>query len=287
MKRALLALGLVLALSASASAALVTQGARLDYKGQLRHLGNGGEFRFEHYTGTTGNWAIQDDFITFCGQLGEFISGQTYYVTWVTDSTNSPIPPSGAQYSLHDFGEWVYWGYKSTLEKGNVVPDRESNTTNPIGTLEIKHDNKGGLIQWAIWTDMGYSAADISNKGGIAGNPDLALYTTWQTQYALDNVAGGNWYEWKRTHLNEDPTKIAWLSTVYSDIGKEIGPAQDQLIFSPGQTGIVPEPASLAIWALAGGLGAMGVALKRRRGRWSNENRQAITELVTRRTRQG
>jgi hypothetical protein len=43
---------------------------------------------------------------------------------------------------------------------------------------------------------------------------------------------------------------------------------------------LVPEPASLAIWALAGGLGAAGLAFKRRRPRWSKENRQAIVGLI-------
>ena len=48
----------------------------------------------------------------------------------------------------------------------------------------------------------------------------------------------------------------------------------------------VPEPASLAIWAIAGGLGAAGLSLKRcRQGRWSDENRQAIMGIVQGRSR--
>jgi hypothetical protein len=59
---------------------------------------------------------------------------------------------------------------------------------------------------------------------------------------------------------------------------------QDQLFLYDEATGLsltTPEPTSLAIWAIAGGLGAAGLRFKRRRqGRWSDENRQAIMDIV-------
>ncbi len=59
---------------------------------------------------------------------------------------------------------------------------------------------------------------------------------------------------------------------------------QDMVVFVDfvkAGSGSIPEPASLLIWSVAGGLAAAGAAIRRRRPtRWSDENRQAIVGLI-------
>jgi hypothetical protein len=58
------------------------------------------------------------------------------------------------------------------------------------------------------------------------------------------------------------------------------GTAPDLLVPGPRPLGI-PEPASLLVWTGIAGLGAAGTLLRRkRRPRWSDENRQAIVGLI-------
>jgi hypothetical protein len=45
------------------------------------------------------------------------------------------------------------------------------------------------------------------------------------------------------------------------------------------QAAPIPEPASLVVWSVIGAATGLG-ALRRRRARWSKENRQAIVEVI-------
>jgi hypothetical protein len=291
MKRALIAVGLLLALSAVALAD-VEVGDRWVYGGQTPyHYLNGGEFQFTltknlnypPYAPPANQGFVagtQSTIYSFCAEIDQYIASPMY-VTHLADAWDSDH-----SHHLTDFAEWVFWGYSTKDEGGNIVADR-AGSGNPITkpTLPVLSGSPpsgvavGATIQWTIWHEMQYAVS--------ATPPNQALYNAWLAQYAVDNAANGAWDHYKDTHV-DDPVMVAWLSSNYQDVldGKW-GGAQDQVVFIPARAlSLIPEPASLAIWAVAGGLGAAGLALKRRRQnsrtRWPEENRQAIMSIIER-----
>jgi len=283
MKRAMLVVLLVLAMATTASAYIITVGDRLDYKGQTAYsMGQGGEFKFEVFKnlGTTANpyygATSSFDLYTFCAQVGQYIK-PTMYVTHIDGARNS------TGLTLTDFAEYVYWGYTTDQEGGNVVPTRLVGAVDPSAPVNnINSNTDGGTIQWTIWDELGYTFP----TGGLAVTPpDPTLYSSWVTQYVTDNAPGGAWYDEKASPFGLDPVAIAWTSDNINDVKNGTwGDEQDQLVIVPGGLPDVPEPTSLAIWAMVGGLGAAGAAFRRRRqnGRtaWSEENRQGIMSII-------
>jgi hypothetical protein len=228
----------------------------------------GGEFKFQDVTANI-------YFTTFCAEITENIwenSAYTYTVSNISSTGSSSKPVV-----LSDFGKWIYWGYQTNNDFGKLVPSKAGIT--PSLNSEIR----GSEVQYALWRQMGYSDSEIQAEIG-------SLWATYnwaavKLQYYSDIGSWTSAYNgdaaWNSLTAAQKPG-VAWLTL--NDNGG--GPAQDQFILVAGDLPAVPEPTSLAIWAIAGGLGAAGLSFKRRRqGRWSDDNRQAIMDIVQGRSR--
>jgi len=185
-------------------------------------------------------------------------------------------------------------------------------------TADVTGPTSSTFIKWDVYKFAGGlsydSAADAALYKLSGGNSGVALTRdgkTWGSKgytvrenhpWAVKSTSDGSyqgsvsWDGWKD---NVDPGTTTWqLSELATDIpvtgpvylGFTVNCAND-VIWEPIRlpSDLIPEPASLLIWSVVGGLGAAGVALKRRRqakaGRWSDENRQAIFEVVEGRRR--
>jgi hypothetical protein len=223
---------------------------------------------------TVGGWSsdVDDYWITFCSEIGETISlGSTYLVSAVGQ-------PSG----LSDFGQWIFWGYNTANEYGNVVPDRtgiDPPGTPPLNTIDT--DPEGGQIQAGLWRELGYTWAQINAQiSGAQAAYQTPIYGTSEGT-ADDGGWQEDWYDdtaWQ--NKANSPVSIATLTQ--SGTGR-----QNQWVYVGGDLGVIPEPATLAIWSLLGlSIGGLA-AVRRRRGAfgrsgWSQENRQAILDMIER-----
>jgi len=208
----------------------------------------GGEFKF--LVGYGGQFPTNptdsDDYlVSFCAQIGEYINyGGVYEVAEL-------------KYNVNDFARWIFWGYTTDQESGNVVPDRVSGSSNLLDS-----DAEAKEIQGALWKALEYSGYD-------SWCPN---YSAWETAYNNDD----NWQ-----NSSNSGSAVAVLLKMND------APAQDQWVFIEG-TGnvIIPEPGTLAIWGLLGLLSASACWWQgRRKGRprgWPEANRTAILEMIER-----
>jgi hypothetical protein len=246
MKTSWLAIALVFVSVAAASAA-VQVGDKFDYVRQTAYSqGNGGEFQFT-VTPTSGS---SYSLTTFCAQVGEYIA-TPMYVVQIMDNQNS-----GGQH-LSDFGEWLFWAYATPDEGTNIVKikDGGGNWVAP----NLNRSLTGGVIQWAIWNDMQMTPS-FALDGGANTGPQHNWLAALHEQYNTDSASGGAWANARQLN-GSDPVAIAWMSPTRGGTAT----AQDQLVLIPcGLSSTVPEPASITIWALMGGLGTAYVVRKRR-----------------------
>ena len=196
--------------------------------GLLRGQEPGGEFKFEVYSdetaalaGNKGGYYL-GDFVTFCAETGEGIDfGGVYYFGDLEESTKP-------------FADWIYFGHLTDDESGNVVPDHVPGTSRRLDT-----NAEGKDVQDALWRAL---SADPSVPTSYGWSDDV--WDSWQTAFAAD--CDNLWSEW---NLRDIDPRIAVLTVVPSG-----GDAQDLYVYIPRQGGIIPEPASLLIWSLLGGL---------------------------------
>jgi hypothetical protein len=265
MKRLLLMFVVVLMVATTALASIGV-GDRLTYGGQTsgKSYGNGGEFTWSHTINTTYPGAFtaaptSSTVFTFCAETTQTIATPVYV-------TNLAQTNSTGQYTLHDFGQWLFFRYANG---GNAA----------VPTHAGLNNNWAGAIQWSLWNDMGYSQQFT--------NPISGQDATFHTAYAADTA-------WQNRDKSKTYVDVAWLSSSYADVPQAAnnykigtGNAQDQIIFvSAGGLSEVPEPASIIVWSLLG-LSATGIAAVRRRRNlgqcgWSEENRQAISSIIER-----
>jgi hypothetical protein len=232
----------------------------------------GGEFKFEVYghdaqTGARTN-ELKGAFVTFCAEneAGEYIYRNEYHkVLDILDGSPS------------DFADWIYWGYLTDAEHGNVVYDRVPGSssplhsvTNPDADTEAKSDARAAAVQDALWRALSQGTKGWSDD----------VYPSWQAAH----IADAGW--------RDDAVYVPKVMVLEREDG---GVAQDQWYFMPTPSkdppASVPEPASLIIWSLLGlGSGGLAVWSGRRRNRlvggggsgWSRKNRQAIFSIIER-----
>jgi hypothetical protein len=148
-----------------------------------------------------------------------------------------------------------------------------------VPTRDALTEDKARAVQYGIWINMGYQTTEIFGLN----NPAQYLYDSW---FALGGAYDNDWaWQNKPVIAGDDFVPFVQLALLSGTSGG-FPYAQEQAIFNTaGSLPDVPEPASIAIWALIGGMGAAGVAMKRRKnrhGRWSDENRQAIMSIIER-----
>lgn len=221
----------------------------------------GGEFKFlvtEQHPGSMSDLDDSENYlVTFCAEVNEYIYyDSVYQVTEIITDAD-------------EFASWIFWGYTSANEHGNVIPDRVSD---PSSTQYMDSKAEARDVQAAIWRALG--------RNKYSGWIDDGLYSDWETAYGLD-VANNVW------PLDDGDSGIAVLLREVG--GDDLEPAQDQWVFvETGGGDIIPEPASVAIWSLIALTFAAGMGAVRRRraaagrGRWSPTSRQAICEMIER-----
>jgi len=194
--------------------------------------GGGGEFKF--LVGYDGQFPDDPDdtadyLITFCAERFEFIiSGAVYQVADLVyeDSTRPGF----------DFAKWIFWGYTSDQENGNVIPDRVPGSSNPLDSdLEAKK------VQDAIWKALGQTS-----RHWITAQE----YWDWYSSYQSDPL-------WPL--VNDGDSAVAVLLTTSG------WPAQDQWVFINRPGWIIPEPAAATIWVGLGLLAAVAAAARYQR----------------------
>jgi hypothetical protein len=185
---------------------------------------------------------------------GRVLSGYSAWVFTKFESLNLPLSgvsgaaPGGYSWAsvLNDYQNAIWAGM---VDDGHLVPAA-------VGSAD--HSEYGSYTGQSLaldsteFTDIGISWAEyVANTGGDLGHTGSV---------AIIQIQGV-------THPGDGYTY-----------------GQDQtVLFDSGQMSQdpVPEPTSLAIWAIAGGLGAAGLRFKRRReGAWSDESRQSIMGVV-------
>ncbi len=225
-------------------------------------------------TPTAASSAPGTTFQSFCVQLQQDIApGGTYFVSNVL--TNLKIGST-----LNSSG--------STLNStaGLYLFDLWSENVNTFAHTAAN----AGMVQIALWLGEGYTESQIVNGAGYTSNSqdtgtfdvaDAAI-KSWEsnpTVYTLldGSVYGQNWVP---------PSNIDAI-----ELNNLCGTgAQGQLVYSPILSGgnqpsdnfPVPEPVAVVIWGV-GAVLAGAAALRRRkqpRGRWSEENRQAILQII-------
>jgi hypothetical protein len=180
----------------------------------------------------------------------------------------------------------------SMLYKSDAPPDDPNRVGDAIG-IDIDPDTGeptsffGPYYETVFNPSTGdYDAAVTTNIGPnyITGYDNLFLVVqdgnADPSQYIFD-ISG--WDGLGQLLIGSDPNGLFWGSTrgsisnisIYGAWTSE-DPDDEQPPF-----GVVPEPASLAIWSILA-LGGAGLAARRRgnRRRWSDESRQAIYDVV-------
>jgi hypothetical protein len=230
--------------------------------------------------------------LTFCVQQNNYFwgtdTGSTFTVGNLSSAATTYNTSGGtvAVKQLSDYGAWVDDQFnRLALHYGISVNGILSSA--PTGLTWGQVFN---AYQEAIWAGM-------VGPTGTVGGGDSELYTTssysnihdtgnLSTDTAIFHTLGIDYYDFLTASPAPTPAATVINFDPYYDSGYEMGQNQVVPILLPGGQGTarpVPEPATLLIWGL-GGLGAAGaMAASRRkqpRGRWSEENRRAIYDIV-------
>ncbi|MFZ1933566.1 MAG: PEP-CTERM sorting domain-containing protein [Thermoguttaceae bacterium] len=179
---------------------------------------------------------------TFCADPTTLMSyGPAYFVSAVTTENY-------LKYSLGDFGKWIYYEYAES----NVYIDGH----NHLGYYEA------GAIQEGIWQQLtNGSTNELANSGWMNDSNYLTyiapMIAGWYTDYKHEVTA--NPTDWQNFLNCEDGIEIAQLQLN--------GDAQNQMVWTVvnnPHNGITPEPATIVIWSLLGGIG-LAIGWRRRK----------------------
>ena len=170
--------------------------------------------------------------------------------------------------------------------------------------LLFNEDVTPEVIFGAVGNANGFFTVDQNDYGvelGLRaetpyGGP-LISGTDGTYSYSLEEAISGGNFDWT-VNPNDDGTSGIKIDDLTYMLGIDFDPSQetDFLEFAPitqeqvartesrGIVRTVPEPASLLIWSLLGtGAAGLGVWRRRRRGTiWSEQNRQAIHQIIER-----
>jgi hypothetical protein len=235
---------LVTASSARASISLQA-GDTVKFLGQAsgESVGKGGAFNWQvaSVVPSPPSSSVGTNFQSFCIEIQQSISsGTTYTVSSTFDPTvGQSINTSGNLLNnytgIYLFDEWN------------------------DGTM-TQNSSNAGAVQIALWESEGYSFTAnnhaLLNTVGYSlsdYNSAESLITYWLSQ----SLQGGGTYSTSWT-----PTNVDAIELTHDGSG-----AQDQIVLVPinvpGNSGPVPEPASMAVWGI--GVCLVGAAAMRRR----------------------
>lgn len=268
--RFLILFGLLLAVSAlfgqqPASASLtpliVNPGDQISINTNGCSFGNGsvdgGEFTINVYGESIG----PQTGYTFCASTTEDIyPGQLYTV----ESANTlAFDPSNPWYQE---ATWLFNAYSGAIAPApsNVPTSAQMNASPGSGMSAF-----GGLTGNQIAGAMQYVFWQAENPVQPVPLPD-----TWTSNYATVNAVLG----WDTASAGASLSSLFAVDEIVLDGGAQ---PQDLLTteLTPALTP-VPEPLSLVVWSVLGA-GAAGLAIRRRKvGRWSAKDRQAIMGMI-------
>ena len=216
----------------------------------------GGEFGMEVWDSVM---TLKGTFFTFCADPTTLMStGITYEVAAVSESNH-------LGYTLSDYGKWIYYQYAlNDYDDGNGVLDSfiPGHISSPDFTTAI-----AGAIQEGIWLNLTISGdnnfttdtpADGQYPSGWNRNAYSAVCGDWVAAYQSGTTSGFETYK--------DKIGIAQLT-----LGDGTGNFQNQMVFTVAGNGnttpIVPEPATMLVWALLGISAVLIGWMRRRRAR--------------------
>jgi len=186
-------------------------------------------------------------FVTFCVERTEYFNpGTRYDIKGLTEQSQN------SQKYLTGYAAWVY---AKTTE---VNPRDLANQTFML------------YAQQAIWAGMvtkdtsgNLNTPGLAGSGLPMGTPDfgdILVAGGAKVNIDYDTFLGSGWGGLAELHGYK-------VINVQDARGN---PKQDQVISPENSTGAIPEPASLLIWSVAGGVAVAGAAIRRRRTtRWS------------------
>jgi hypothetical protein len=248
---------------------------KLDFYNDPRAVGGGGGEQNNAngwvYTQTPSAGNLLNTLFAFCVERtsSNFLSSGTVYDIKAFNT----ITETGAKY-MSGYAAWVYDKFQTSgINPTDFTPGN-------VAKLEA--------YQQAIWAGMvtkdGFG--DYNTIAGITSEWNIGIaalnagdFVTAGITYA-SFLADGTWAG------GSEQNKLSTLHgyQVINVQTNDAGVAQDQIIVPAGSLDVVPEPASLAVWSiLAGGAAGLSVARRRRaaaRGRWSNDNREAILSVI-------
>ena len=227
------------------------------------------------------------DNLVFCVETHEYFSsgGSWFNVTGVGTSTQR----SGRL--LTGYSAWVYEQFKSLAGTNGADPSHGFPTGLTVGGYSMGYVMN--RYQDAIWAGMvadngtgrnsivlGDVGALDSEYGSYYGSPiSLGVGSVFDTLgIGTNDFLASNWVG------ATDAAKlrnVAGYGIIQINVDGYWG--QDQL-FVIGQNRpvpVVPEPASVVVWSVIGAGAGLG-AVRRRRARWSEENRNAICQIIER-----
>lgn len=210
---------------------------------------------------------------------------------WPTDGSSEynlvPIPTGGAGQvdimdHLYGAGNW------------KQISD-QTQFYNPDGraTATAKYAGNSQKVSY-----VGASSGTTLLFGPITDNGLLSGYSTTLPTDAHENfilkdeTASGTWYSTNQS-LNTDDAVHAVVFQILTVPNEYVVAFEDEstaegsdwdfndVVIQLDDVQVVPEPATIAIWGVGIGLaGAAALRRKQPRGRWSQENRQAIYAII-------
>ena len=234
-------------------------------------------------------------FSTFCADPTQPMNLNTPY----TVSNVSTV--STASQKLTPFAQWVYYEFRLGDTASNASAYVPGNATGLYSPSNITYagvttsaNEFAGAITQAIWSGLtsatnpfaaGYAVPAFASVPALASftvsDPTIAkIISAWYTDFSNEQSGSGNTADYNAFLLTQPNLLIA-------DLTCDGSPVQNQMVLGinsnpNGGVGTVPEPTTLVIWGVGAGL-AGAAALRRRkqpRGRWSEENRQAIFRVI-------
>ena len=225
----------------------------------------GGEFGMTVYTDSSMQNCL-GTFYTFCADPSTMMDlGVLYKVNAVADANY-------LGYQLSDYGKWIYYEYAQN-DNGTLTTSYIPGHISPDFTSTV-----AGAIQEGIWSQLTLNG----NGVGLPSGWDDSAYN------AVAGTDGVNWLADYNNSLSPDLSSVGIAQLQLAGVN-----VQNQMVLTvlgtQGNTA-VPEPATIIVWSLLGAASWLGMGVWRQRrgpvGRqlWSPENRQAIYEIVGRRS---
>jgi hypothetical protein len=255
---------------------------------------------------------VKSNFLTFCVENNNYFwsSGQTFNIDAIGTET-----VSGGKY-LTGYSAWVY----SRFQALGLTPSSTVSGTSPFGTT-VPWANAMNDYQEAIWAGMVGAGTSLTNgtesatttgtRTGAPTDPNAVGGSNSVAGAVYGGAVNLDTPEFENLGISynafltsgwggsSEAAQLAYLGGYqvlvlypWAEYGTSYAFGQDQMVFigqSQGSGQTIPEPTGLAVWGLAALSAAAAGAVRRRgksaRPRWSDENREAIFQVIERKRR--